>query len=63
MALSTTEISPTPAQRERITTLLGREPRGLRAIAVADTDGEPIVIRVASGCGEKTLSYTVLADR
>ena len=48
MALSNTEITPTVAQRERVATLLGREPRGLRAIAVADATGEPIVIRVAS---------------
>ena len=53
MALSTIESSPTPVQRERIATLLGREPRGLRAIAVADTDGEPIVIRVASVVEQK----------
>ncbi len=38
----------TPAARTRIAALLGREPRGLEAIAVAKDDGEPQVIRVAS---------------
>jgi hypothetical protein len=48
MALTNIEFAPDRAQRARITTLLGREPRGLRAVAVADADGEPLVIRVAS---------------
>lgn len=53
MKFSNTEYAPSLAQRERIATLLGREPRGLRAIAVADVDGEPIVIRVASVVDQK----------
>ena len=32
----------------RVAELLGREPRGLEAIAVADGNGSPMVIRVAS---------------
>ena len=35
-------------QLSRVAALLGREPRGLRAIPVADERGEPLVIRVAS---------------
>ena len=38
----------TADQRSRVAALLGREPRGLRAIPVADEQGEPLVIRVAS---------------
>ena len=34
--------------RTRVAELLGREPRGLEAIAVAAVDGSPMVIRVAS---------------
>ena len=34
--------------RSRVAELLGREPRGLEAIAVADSNGSPMVIRVAS---------------
>lgn len=34
--------------RARVTDLLGREPRGLEAIALAAPDGSPMVIRVAS---------------
>jgi hypothetical protein len=37
----------TPELRERIADLLGREPRGLEAVAVARDDGQPVVIRVA----------------
>lgn len=33
---------------QAITERLGREPRGLREVAVADADGAPVVIRVAS---------------
>ena len=47
MESSNTEVPPTPAQRDRIAALLGREPRGLRAVAVVDAEGEAIVIRVA----------------
>jgi hypothetical protein len=48
MAFTNIEFVPNRVQRERIAALLGREPRGLRAIAVADAAGEPVVIRVAS---------------
>ncbi len=34
--------------RARVADLLGREPRGLEAIALAAADGSPMVIRVAS---------------
>ena len=43
----------TADQRARVAVLLGREPRGLRAIPVADAHGEPLVIRVASVVDEK----------
>jgi len=39
---------PSEAQRRRVATLLGRDPRGLRAIPVFDGEGDPLVIRVAS---------------
>lgn len=38
----------TPQQRAQVTELLGREPRGLEAIARSAADGGPMVIRVAS---------------
>jgi uncharacterized protein len=41
-------LSITPEVRARVAALLGREPRGLEAIAVAAPDGSPMVIRVAS---------------
>ena len=59
------ETSPTADQRARVATLLGREPRGLRAIPVADARGEPLVIRVASVVDEKpfpTLYWLVGAE-
>jgi hypothetical protein len=65
MELSNTEVPPTPAQRDRIAALLGREPRGLRAVAVADAEGEPIVIRVASVVDSKpfpTLYWLIGSD-
>jgi hypothetical protein len=37
-----------PEIRSSVAKLLGREPRGLEAIAVAAADGSPMVIRVAS---------------
>jgi hypothetical protein len=40
--------SVAPDTRALIAERLGREPRGLRAVAVADTAGRPMVIRVAS---------------
>ena len=55
----------TADQRARVAVLLGREPRGLRAIPVADTHGEPLVIRVASVVDEKpfpTLYWLVVAE-
>ena len=38
----------TAATFARVAELLGREPRGLEAIAVTAADGSPVVIRVAS---------------
>ncbi|MCB1687190.1 MAG: DUF501 domain-containing protein [Halioglobus sp.] len=38
----------TPQIRDQVAALLGRQPRGLEAIAVAGPSGEPRVIRVAS---------------
>ena len=55
----------TTEQRARVAALLGREPRGLRAIPVADAHGEPLVIRVASVVDEKpfpTLYWLVGAE-
>jgi len=59
------ETSLTGDQRARVAALLGREPRGLRAIPVADERGEPLVIRVASVVDEKpfpTLYWLVGAE-
>ena len=50
---------------DRVTYLLGREPRGLEAVAVAAADGEPMVIRVASLVDDKpfpTLFWLVDSD-
>ena len=55
----------TADQRARVATLLGREPRGLREIPVADAHGEPLVIRVASVVDDKpfpTLYWLVGAE-
>ena len=55
----------TADQRARVAVLLGRDPRGLRAIPVADAHGEPLVIRVASVVDEKpfpTLYWLVGAE-
>ena len=55
----------TADQRARVAALLGREPRGLRAIPVADECGDPLVIRVASVVDEKpfpTLYWLVGAE-
>jgi hypothetical protein len=41
-------LSITPQQRSQVAALLGREPRGLEAIARSTADGCPMVIRVAS---------------
>ena len=52
-------------QRARVAALLGREPRGLREIPVADAHGEPLVIRVASVVDDKpfpTLYWLVGAE-
>jgi hypothetical protein len=43
----------TQAQSEQVAVLLGREPRGLQAIAVMDEARQPRVIRVASLVDEK----------
>ena len=48
MSFHVADTAPTAAQVARVTALLGREPRGLRAIAVSEVGGEPVVIRVAS---------------
>ena len=53
------------SQRQQITVLLGREPRGLEAIAVSDSQGQPMVIRVASLVEDKpfpTLFWLVDKD-
>ncbi len=55
----------TADQRALVAALLGREPRGLREIPVADSQGEPLVIRVASVVDEKpfpTLYWLVGAE-
>ncbi len=46
-------MSVTDPMRRRIATLLGREPRGLEAVAVSAPDGSPVVIRVASLVDDK----------
>ncbi|MGB2361006.1 MAG: DUF501 domain-containing protein [Luminiphilus sp.] len=59
------ETSLTADQHSRVAALLGREPRGLRAIPVADERGEPLVIRVASVVDDKpfpTLYWLVGAE-
>ena len=59
------DTPPTADQLARVAVLLGREPRGLRAIPVADAHGEPLVIRVASVVDEKpfpTLYWLVGAE-
>ena len=43
----------TEVQRQRVSELLGREPRGLREIPVSARGGEPRVIRVASLVDDK----------
>jgi hypothetical protein len=42
------ECAPTDDQCQQVARLLGRAPRGLRAIPVLDPTGSPVVIRVAS---------------
>lgn len=41
-------MTVTAEMRARVAALLGREPRGLEAIALTAADGSPMVIRVAS---------------
>jgi uncharacterized protein len=41
-------VSISPYTQAQIAALLGREPRGLEAVAVADVEDQPMVIRVAS---------------
>ncbi len=41
-------VEITPELRLQIARLLGREPRGLEAVAAAHADGRPMVIRVSS---------------
>ena len=55
----------TADQRASVAILLGREPRGLRAIPVEDSHGEPLVIRVASVVDDRpfpTLYWLVGAE-
>ena len=40
-------MTTTPADRARVTELLGREPRGAFEVVVRDTDGDPVVLRNA----------------
>ena len=42
------ECAPTDEQCQQVTRLLGRTPRGLKAIPVLGSSGSPVVIRVAS---------------
>lgn len=46
-------VELTPEAIARVAQLLGREPRGLKAIPVTSADGEPAVIRVASLVDDK----------
>lgn len=46
-------MSLTPEQIDRVADRLGRQPRGLEDIAVADGEGSPMVIRVASLVDDK----------
>ncbi|MFT5117330.1 MAG: hypothetical protein ACI9NY_000859 [Kiritimatiellia bacterium] len=46
-------MSITDSDRNVIKVLLGREPRGLEAVAVRDKQGEPMVIRVSVLVGDK----------
>lgn len=55
----------TPEEHARVSELLGREARGLRAIPVRNAAGEPMVIRVASLVDDKpfpTLFWLVDPD-
>jgi hypothetical protein len=47
------QVKITPAMEAQIAELLGREPRGLEEVAVSDSRGQPMVIRVASLVGDK----------
>ncbi len=49
----TDTMTVTPHTRAQVADLLGRDPVGLQAIAVAAPDGRPVVIRVASLVGGK----------
>lgn len=54
-----------PQTRERVTRLLGREPRGLEDVPVYAANGDPAVIRVASLVDDRpfpTLFWLVDAD-
>ncbi|MEZ5572676.1 MAG: DUF501 domain-containing protein [Halioglobus sp.] len=54
-----------PKMVERVSVLLGRDPRGLEEIAVQSADGEPVVIRVSSLVDDKpfpTLFWLVDAE-
>ncbi|MEE4192370.1 MAG: DUF501 domain-containing protein [Halieaceae bacterium] len=49
----TRSASVSPQEHARVSELLGREARGLRAIPVKDAAGQPVVIRVASLVDDK----------
>jgi len=58
-------VQITPQLLSRVTELLGRTPRGLEDVTIIGTDGEPVVIRVASLVDEKpfpTLFWLVDRD-
>ncbi|MFV0476545.1 MAG: DUF501 domain-containing protein [Parahaliea sp.] len=58
-------MKPDPEQHAEISRLLGREPRGLEAVAVTAENGRPQVIRVASLVDDKpfpTLFWLVDPD-
>jgi hypothetical protein len=46
-------LNLSPDVVNRVAELLGRQPRGLEEVAVANSDGDPMVIRVASLVDEK----------
>jgi len=58
-------VTISPEMLEKVTRLLGREPRGLAAVPVVSPGGEPMVIRVASLVDDRpfpTLFWLIDAD-
>ncbi|WP_235964885.1 DUF501 domain-containing protein [Sediminihaliea albiluteola] len=53
LAVEHNTVKPNATQIAHITELLGREPRGLEAVAVSDAQGAPLVLRVASLVDDK----------